>query len=139
MRFRGHGRMNTHSSFSEGNEYGHSSDTFLVRSFQTADRLQVLRLHAATAPSDVVDRDCATNIDEIEETYFRRPQAHFWVAESLGRIVGTVAIYVHDDNVAHLYCLRAVDDSVDHPIRRGLVRVAASHAHHHGCLKLVVH
>jgi N-acetylglutamate synthase-like GNAT family acetyltransferase len=131
--------MNTRSLSSEGYENGHSFDAFLVRSFQAADQLQVMQLHAATAPSDFVDCDCAANIDEIEEKYFRRPQDHFWVAEALGRIVGTVAIYVHDGNVAHLYCLRAVDESVDHLIRKGLVRVAASHAHHHGCLKLVLH
>ena len=131
--------MNTNSSSSEGYEHGHSFDTFLVRSFKATDQLQVMQLHAATAPSDFVDCDCAANIDEIEEKYFRRPQDHFWVAEALGRIVGTVAICVHDDNVAHLYCLRAVDESVDHPIRKGLVRVAASHAHHHECLKLVVY
>ena len=131
--------MNTHSSSSEGYEQGRSFDALRVRSFQPADRPTVLRLHAAAGPSGLVDCDCATNIDQIQETYFRRPQDHFWVAEALGRLVGTVAIYVHDDGVAHLYCLRAVDDSVDHEIRRGLVRVAASHAHHHGCLKLVIH
>jgi N-acetylglutamate synthase-like GNAT family acetyltransferase len=131
--------MNTNASSSPGYEHGRSFDTFLVRSFQASDRLPVLRLHAAAAPGGFVDCDCATNIDQIEETYFRRPQDHFWFAELQGRIVGTVAIYVHDDNVAHLYCLRAVDDSTDHAIRKGLVQVAASHAHHHGCLKLVVH
>ena len=130
--------MNTNSSSSEGYEHGHSFDTLLVRRFQPTDRTAVLQLHAA-ASDGFVDCNCATNVDRIEETYFRRPQDHFWVAESLGRIVGTVAIYVHDDSVAHLYCLRAVDDSTDHAIRRGLVQVAASHAHHHGCLKLVVH
>jgi len=124
--------MNTHSSSSEGLEHGRSFDTFLVRSFQPTDRLPVLRLHAAAAPGGFVDCDCAANVDQIEETYFRRPQDHFWVAESQGRIVGTVAMYVHDDNVAHLHCLREIDDSMDHEIRRGLVRVAASHAHHHG-------
>ena len=131
--------MNKNSSSSEGYERGRSFDTFLVRSFQAVDRAQILRLHAAAAPGGSVDCDCATSIDEIEETYFRRAQDHFWVAESLGRIVGTVAMYVHDEDVAHLHCLRAIDDSVDHHIRKGLVRVAASHAHHHGCLKLVVH
>jgi N-acetylglutamate synthase-like GNAT family acetyltransferase len=131
--------MNKHSSSPEGFEHGRSFDTPLVRSFRPTDRPAVLRLHAAAAPSGFVDCDCATNIDQIEETYFRRPQDHFWVAESHGRIVGTVAMYVRDDNVAHLHCLRAIDDSADHHIRRGLVRVAASHAHHHGCLKLVVH
>jgi N-acetylglutamate synthase-like GNAT family acetyltransferase len=136
---RGNGRMNTHASSSDGYEHGHSFDTFRVRSFQATDQQQVMQLHAATAPGGFVDCDCAAKIEEIEEQYFRRPQDHFWVAEALGRIVGTVAMYVHDDNVAHLYCLRAVDESVDHPIRKGLVRVAASHAHHHGCLKLAVH
>jgi N-acetylglutamate synthase-like GNAT family acetyltransferase len=129
--------MNTTSISSDGYETGHSFDTFTVRSFQATDQQQVMQLHATTAPGGVVNCDCAANIDEIEEKYFRRPQDHFWVAEALGRIVGTVAIYVHDDNVAHLYCLRAADDSMD--IRKGLVRVAAGHAHHHGCLKLVVH
>jgi N-acetylglutamate synthase-like GNAT family acetyltransferase len=131
--------MNTNSSSSQGYKHSHSFDTFLVRSFQAADRLPVTQLHAATAPSGFADCDCAANIDVIEQKYFRRPQDHFWVAEAQGRIVGTVAIYVHDDNVAHLNCLRAVDESVEHTIRKGLVRVAASHAHHHGCLKLVVH
>jgi ribosomal protein S18 acetylase RimI-like enzyme len=28
---------------------------------------------------------------------------------------------------------------MDHAIRKALVQVAASHAHEHGCLKLVVH
>ena len=133
------GRMNTNSSSSQGDGHSHSFDAFLVRSFQVADRLPVMQLHAATAPGGFADCDCAANIDEVEEKYFRRPQDHFWIAEAQGRIIGTVAIYVHDDNVAHLCCLRAVDESVDHPIRKGLVRVAASHAHHHGCLKLVVH
>ena len=131
--------MNTCTSLSEGHERDRSFEALLVRSFRPADRLAVLRLHAAAAPSGFADCDCAMNIDLIEETYFRRPQDHFWIAESQGRIVGTVAIYVHDDNVAHLHCLREVDGSVDHKIRKGLVRVAASHAHHHGCLKLVVH
>jgi N-acetylglutamate synthase-like GNAT family acetyltransferase len=131
--------MNTNSISSEGFEHGHSFDAFLVRSFQATDQQQVMQLHAATAPSGFVNCDCAANMDEIEEKYFLRPQDHFWVAEALGRIIGTVAIYVHDDNAAHLHCLRALGDSVDHQIRKGLVRAAASHAHHHGCLKLVVH
>jgi N-acetylglutamate synthase-like GNAT family acetyltransferase len=131
--------MNKNSSSSEAYERGRSFDTFLVRSFQAADRAQILRLHAAVASSGSVDCDCAMNINQIEEKYFRRPQDHFWVAEARGQIVGTVAICVHDEDVAHLYCLRAVDSSMDHIIRRGLVQVAASHAHHHGCLKLVVH
>ena len=84
--------MNTNSSSSQGHEHGRSFDIFLVRSFQAADRLPVLRLHAAAAPGGFVDCDCATNIDEIEEKYFLRPQDHFWVAESLGQIVGTVAL-----------------------------------------------
>ncbi|MDB5289090.1 MAG: hypothetical protein JWL69_331 [Phycisphaerales bacterium] len=131
--------MNKNSSSSEAYERGRSFDTFLVRSFQAADRAQILRLHAAVASSGSVDCDCAMNINQIEEKYFRRPQDHFWVAEARGQIVGTVAICVHDEDVAHLYCLRAVDSSMDHIIRRGLVQVAASHAHHHGCLKLVVY
>ena len=112
---------------------------FLVRSFQGGDREQILRLHAAVAPTGSVDCDCESKIDQIEEKYFRRPQDHFWVAEAGGRIVGTVGICVHDENVAHLHCLRAVDDTTDHVIRRALVQVAAGHAHEHGCLKLVVH
>jgi N-acetylglutamate synthase-like GNAT family acetyltransferase len=131
--------MDEHSSSWKAFEHVQSFDAFLVRSFQAADRAQVLRLHAAAAPGDGVDCNCAANIDQIEEIYFRRPQDHFWVAEARGEIVGTVGIYVHDENVAHLCCLRAADDSADAVIRKGLVRVAASHAHQHGCLKLVVY
>jgi N-acetylglutamate synthase-like GNAT family acetyltransferase len=139
MGFRGDGRMIEHSSSWKASEPVRSFDAFLVRSFQAGDRAQILRLHAARAPGDGVDCNCAANIDQIAETYFRRPQDHFWVAEARGEIVGTVGICVHDENVAHLGCLRAADDSADAVIRKGLVRVAASHAHQHGCLKLVVH
>src|ERR1700677_2736302 len=110
MVLEGVGRMSTSSSSSEGDENGDTSDAFLVRSFQASDRVHVMELHAATAPSGLVNCDCAANIGEIEEKYFGRPQDHFWVAEALGRIVGTVAIYVGDDNAAHLHCLRALDD-----------------------------
>jgi N-acetylglutamate synthase-like GNAT family acetyltransferase len=139
MRFGGQGRMNTNSLSSDAYAHGHSFDTFRVRSFKATDQAQVMQLHAAAAPSGFVDCDCAAKIDEIDEKYFRRAQDHFWVAEAQGQIVGTVAMYVNDDNAAHLYCLRAVDEPADLPIRRGLVRVAAGHAYHHGCLKLVVH
>jgi N-acetylglutamate synthase-like GNAT family acetyltransferase len=116
-----------------------SPGDFQVRSFQDADRTQVLRLHAAGGSTDSMDCDCATSIDQFEEKYFRRPQDHFWVADAKGQVIGTVAICVHDQNVAHLYCLLAVDDSTDHAVRRSLVQVAANHARRHGCLKLVVH
>jgi N-acetylglutamate synthase-like GNAT family acetyltransferase len=131
--------MDTNYFSLEERAHDHSFDAFLVRSFQASDRQQVMELHATTAPSRFVNCDCAANVDEIEEKYFRRPQDHFWVAEAKGRIVGTVAICVHDDNAAHLHCLRALGDSMDHQIRKGLVRAAASHAHHHGCIKLVIH
>jgi N-acetylglutamate synthase-like GNAT family acetyltransferase len=130
--------MNDDVSSFAANELGGSSDTFLVRGFQAPDRTQVLRLHAAVAASDSVDCNCTVNIDQIEEDYLSRPQDHFWVAEAHGEIIGTVAIRVHE-NVAHLHCLRAIDDSSTHAVRKGLVQVAAKHAHHHGCLKLVVH
>jgi N-acetylglutamate synthase-like GNAT family acetyltransferase len=126
------------SSLSAGQRSG-STDAFRVRSFRAGDRAKILRLHAAAAPGGSVDCDCALKIDQIEEKYFRRPQDHFWVAESGDLIIGTVGICVHDENVAHLHCLRAIDDSSDHVIRKALVHVAAGHAHEHGCLKLVVH
>ncbi|HSZ54691.1 MAG TPA: GNAT family N-acetyltransferase [Tepidisphaeraceae bacterium] len=131
--------MNRNFSLWSADERPGLPDAFLVRSFQADDRAQILRLHGAAAPSGSVDCDCASKIDQIEEKYFRRPQDHFWVAEAGGRIVGTVGVCVQDGNVAHLHCLRAIDDSTDHVIRRALVQVAAGHAHEHGCLKLVVH
>jgi N-acetylglutamate synthase-like GNAT family acetyltransferase len=131
--------MDKNPSSSNAYEHIHSFDAFLVRSFQATDRAQILRLHAGTAPAGAVDCNCATNIDQIAERYFGRPQDHFWVAEAWGEIVGTVGICVHDQNVAHVHCLRTVDNLKDDLVRRGLVEVAARHAHQHGCLKLVVH
>jgi N-acetylglutamate synthase-like GNAT family acetyltransferase len=135
--------MNNNVSSSNGYEQARSFDTFRVRSFQAADRAKILRLHAAAAgaPSDggAVDCNCATNMNRIEEIYFRRPQDHFWVAEASGEIVGTIGICMLDQNVAHVHCLRTVENLRDDLIRKGLVQVAATHAHQHGCLKLVVH
>src|SRR5260221_6712211 len=92
--------MNNNVSSSNGYEQVRSFDTFLVRSFRGADRAQILALHVAAAPGGAVDCNCATNIDQIDRTYFGRPQDHFWVAEVRGEIVGTVGICVHDQNVA---------------------------------------
>lgn len=130
--------MDNYSS-AKVSEHGELPGICQVRSFRATDRPQILRLHEALAPDASVDCQCAVKIEQIEEKYFRRPQDHFWVAEAEGQIVGTVAICMHERDVAHLTCLRAIEGSTAQDIRKSLVQVAAGHAHRHGCLKLVLH
>jgi len=131
--------MNTNSSLAEEYERGRSFDGFLVRSFRASDRQKVLSLHASATPVASVPCDCTANIDRIQEIYLRHPRNHFWVADAHGEILGTVGIGVQDEEVAHLHCLRAVDNPISNLVRKGLVQVAANHAHLHGCLKLILH
>src|SRR5882724_1470148 len=121
--------MNTKSSLAEEYEYGRSFDGFLVRSFHASDRRKVLSLHADSKPAVPVPCDCTENIDRIQEKYLRHPQNHFWVADARGEILGTVGICVRDEEVAHLHCLRVIDSPMSSPVRKGLVQVAANHAH----------
>lgn len=129
--------MNVYSSPGGGYEHAHSFDGFVVRSFRPADRLKVFNLHSA-AHMGSVPCDCAANIDRIQEKYLSDPQNHFWVADAEGEIVGTVGVCVQKE-VANLHCLRTIDGSMSHEIRKSLVRVAANHAYQSGCLKLVLH
>jgi N-acetylglutamate synthase-like GNAT family acetyltransferase len=129
--------MNVYSSPGGGNGHAPSFNGFVVRSFRPADRSKVFHFHSAAAMGSM-PCDCAAKIDQIEEKYLTDPQNHFWVAEAEGDIIGTVGICVQNE-VANLHCLRTIDGSMSHVIRKGLVRVAANHAHECGCLKLVLH
>jgi N-acetylglutamate synthase-like GNAT family acetyltransferase len=115
-------------------------DLILVRSFRPADRPQVAQLHEDKAGLVSVCCDCAAEIDQIEEKYFHKPHNHFWVAEFQDKIIGTVAIAIEEEEVAHLHCLQVLSEWHEgRRVHQRLVRVATEHAREHGILKLVLH
>ena len=113
----------------------------LIRSFRAADRLDVWHLyHKGRLVGHVDPSDCASDLNDIEAAYFRRPQDHLWVAEAKHSVIGTVAISEDDARVAHLRRLRVAPFwQLDSHVAISLIRTAVNHARFHGCLKLVFH
>jgi len=80
------------------------------------------------------------DLNDINATYFRRPQDHFWVAAMNGRVIGMVAISEDQARVAHLRRLRVERPwQGDNRVAIRLIRAAIYHARSYGCLKLVFH
>ncbi|HUB23797.1 MAG TPA: GNAT family N-acetyltransferase [Tepidisphaeraceae bacterium] len=114
---------------------------FKVRTYGSQDQDAVLRLYHEGLLAGQVDAfDAANDLHQIDDFYNRRPTRHFWVADSQGEIVGTVAIATEDDGVAHLRRLRAARFF---PRQQGviaeLIQTAVDHAREQGALKLVFH
>jgi N-acetylglutamate synthase-like GNAT family acetyltransferase len=86
--------------------------------------------------------DPATDLDDIEDVYLKRPGNHFWVAEVKDQVIATIALMEDDQQVAHIRRLRL--DPAWKMWRGGevvsiLIKKAAHHARQHDCLKLVLH
>ncbi|HUO08430.1 MAG TPA: GNAT family N-acetyltransferase [Phycisphaerae bacterium] len=115
-----------------------TEERLIVRSFRPEDLDEVISLKQCGAR--MLCCDCETDFANITKTYFNRAHNHFWVAESQGKVVGTLALVVDEEVIAHLHCLLVAGDwNEGHVVRRRLIRVAASHARDHGSLKLVLH
>jgi N-acetylglutamate synthase-like GNAT family acetyltransferase len=86
--------------------------------------------------------DPATDLEQIEDVFLKRPQDHFWVAHVDSEIIGSIAITEDDKQIAHVRRLR-VDPAWKAwrggEVARGLIRTATHHARQHDSLKLVFH
>jgi ribosomal protein S18 acetylase RimI-like enzyme len=114
-----------------------------LRSYHARDRRDVLRLYHHGRLMGVPDlQDAASDLDQIEDVYLKRPQDHFWVAELNDQIIGSIAIKEDETRIAHVRRLR-VDAAWktwnDGEIARVLIRKATHHARQHDCLKIVLH
>jgi N-acetylglutamate synthase-like GNAT family acetyltransferase len=129
-------RLNDHVPTSGGMQLS-------LRSFHARDRDEVLRLYHHGLLTGVPNPlDPATDLDHIEQIYLTRPQDHFWVAETNGEVIGSVAITEDDAQIAHVRRLR-VDPAWkmwrSGEVARVLIQKATHHARQHDCLKLVLH
>jgi N-acetylglutamate synthase-like GNAT family acetyltransferase len=114
-----------------------------LRTYHARDRREVLRLYQHGLLTGVPDPlDPAADLDYIEDVYLKRPQDHFWVAESDGEVIGSIAILVDERQIAHVRRLR-VDPGWKTwhggEVARVLIQEATQHARQHDCLKLVLH
>jgi N-acetylglutamate synthase-like GNAT family acetyltransferase len=83
--------------------------------------------------------DRATDdFDNMEATYFRQPQNHFWVAEVNDRLVGMIGLIGHRSHVAVIRRLRVAPEWQETGIGRRLVKKALWHAWLHAAVKVVV-
>jgi GNAT superfamily N-acetyltransferase len=114
---------------------------FGVRSYQSRDREEVLRLYLDGLLAGSVDpTDAASDVRNVLVWYFQRDQDHFWVAEAHERIIGTIGAFEDQARVAHLRRLR-VDRTCQskNGVALALIGTAICHARLYGCLKLVLH
>jgi N-acetylglutamate synthase-like GNAT family acetyltransferase len=114
-----------------------------LRSYCAKDRPEVFRLYHHGLLTGVSDPlDAATDLDDIEDVYLKRPGNHFWVAEVKDQVIATIALMEDEQQVAHIRRLR-LDPAWK--MRRGveivsiLIKKAAHHARQHNYLKLVLH
>jgi N-acetylglutamate synthase-like GNAT family acetyltransferase len=114
-----------------------------LRSYCAKDQSEVVRLYHHGLLTGISNPlDSATDLDDIEDVYLKRPGNHFWVVEVKDRLIATIAIMEDDQQVAHVRRLR-LDPAWK--IWRGdevvsiLIKKAAYHARQHDCLKLVLH
>jgi N-acetylglutamate synthase-like GNAT family acetyltransferase len=114
---------------------------FCIRSFRgsdQADAFSLYRLGVLGGRLDLVGE--APDMADIEKSYFRRPQDHFWIAEAGGSVIGTIAIAEDNQCVMHLRRLRVTPSwQAETRVASGLIKTAIAHARLHGCLKLVFH
>jgi N-acetylglutamate synthase-like GNAT family acetyltransferase len=109
-----------------------------IRPSTPADRPQVERLIKQGLLPGHVDYE-SREADRIRQS-LGSPRERFLVAESQGRIVGTLAVVEAAQDVGHLHWLR-VDPAFydDRKIARQLIKAAATHASEVGLLKLAMH
>jgi N-acetylglutamate synthase-like GNAT family acetyltransferase len=114
-----------------------------LRSYDAKDKQEVFRLNRLGLLAGVPDPlDPVTDLADIEDVYFKRPQDHFWVAEIKDHVIASIAIREHEPQVAHVRRLRV--DPAWKTWRGGkvaevLIAKATHHARQHDCLKVVLH
>ena len=131
--------MSEHTAEGTSSAITVADEMVTIRTFRQDDLHQIKSLNADGAHT--LCCDCETDFDSITQTYFGRPHDHFWVAELQGKVIGTLALLVEDEEeIAHLHCLLIAPEWAEgHNVRRRLVREAATHARDHGSLKLILH
>jgi hypothetical protein len=114
---------------------------FRVRTFTPADRADVFHLYHHGSLADHQNPTCnAPDLADIESSYLRRPQDHFWVAEARGEVIGTIAIAEDAERVMNLRRLRVSPFwQLDNRVVVSLLRTAIIHSRSYGCLKLLFH
>lgn len=116
-----------------------SSEPFSVRRFEARDREAVLALW----PEDVMHSESGSQtidvlVNSVEDAIAGKH--HVWVAEALGRIIGSAAVIPSDLSLAHLRYLYVVPEFAERQVvARGLAEMAIRDAYERGYLKLLVH
>ena len=112
---------------------------WIVRSVTRTDCAQVKRLSRRGLIPGYIPLD-VDELDEIQQLYLDSAHGHFWVAESDGRLIGTLALKEMNRGVAQLRWLRVAPPwQAGNQLAKDLIRVAAAHAREMGFLKLTIH
>lgn len=116
-----------------------SPEPFSVRRFEARDREAVLALWPAEMMHPQSGLETIDLLINSVDGAIAGKQ-HVWVAEGLGRIIGSAAVIHYDDSQAHLRCLCVAHDVPERRVVAGcLAERAIRDAWERGYLKLVVH
>jgi len=108
-----------------------------LRTFDPADQPAVSWLYNnGLLDGQIADNDTGADIENIEEAYLTTDQAHFWVAEVDGDVVGMVGVAEDEPNIAEIRRLRVKPDLHRQGIATRLMETALQFCRHHGYLKV---
>ena len=112
-----------------------------IRSYCGLDHAAVRHLYRAGLLLGYIDpRDTAADLDDIESHYLSQPGSHFWVAETHGYVIGTIAVADVGANaqVAQIRRLRVESAWRSSPLSAELLHTAIEYCRRHGYIKVVL-
>jgi GNAT superfamily N-acetyltransferase len=113
-----------------------------IRTYQASDLQAAQRLYHEGRLLDRGYRsfaaDDTSDLQRIEEVYLNRPQSHFWVAESQGVVIGTIAVIKDSAEIARVRRLRVDPAFRDSAVPARLLQTAVAFCRTHGYLKVVL-
>lgn len=116
-----------------------AADRARIRSYRPMDHAAVVDLNrSGVLPGGRPANRSPVGLDDMEVTYFGRPQDHFWVAEIDGLLVGMVGLIERESHVAVIRQLRVAPGWEDTGLCRRLLQRALRHSWVSGAVKVII-
>ncbi len=111
----------------------------VIRTYRHGDYHAACRLyHTGLLLGQLDAGDDTHDLRHIEQAYLSRPESHFWVAETGGQVIGTVAVIKDAPLIARVRRLRVDPAWRDTALPARLLQTAVEFCRTHGYLKVVL-
>ena len=111
---------------------------FTIRNFQPGDQPACLKLYRdGLLGGAIADNDTGVDLDDIQSAYVRDGSG-FWVAMSMGSVVGMIGVQKFEAEEGEIRRLRVDREHQRRGIGTALLKTAINHCHDHGILKVTL-